>query len=57
MGVVEPQDGGRRAVVVSTCAEGLDPHGEAGRAFERVGRAITATLLARLPPGAQATNR
>jgi beta-lactamase class A len=45
MGVVEPQDGGRRAVVVSTCAEGLDPHGEAGRAFERVGRAITGTVL------------
>jgi beta-lactamase class A len=45
MGVIEPQDGGRRAVVVAVCAEGLDQHGEAGRAFERVGRAITGTVL------------
>lgn len=45
MGVINPQDGGRAAIIVATCAEGLDEHGEAGRAFEQIGRAITQTLL------------
>jgi beta-lactamase class A len=45
MGVIHPQDGGRAAIVVATCAEGLDEHGEAGRAFEQIGRAITQTML------------
>lgn len=51
MGVVNPQDGGRAAIVVATCAEGLDEHGEAGKAFEQIGRAITATLLPGKKPG------
>ena len=46
MGVIDPQDGGRAAIVVATCAEGLDEHAEAGRAFEQLGRAITETMLA-----------
>jgi beta-lactamase class A len=45
MGVIEPQDGGRKAIVVAVCAEDLDESGEAGRAFERVGAAITRVLL------------
>ncbi len=45
MGVIDPQDGGRAAIVVATCAEELDERREAGRAFERIGRAITETLL------------
>jgi len=45
MGVINPQDGARAAIVVATCAEELDEHGEAGRAFEQIGRAITQTLL------------
>jgi beta-lactamase class A len=46
MGVIEPQDGGRAGIVVTTCAENLDEHQAAGRAFEQIGRAITQTLLA-----------
>ena len=34
MGVINPQDGGRRAIIVATCAEGLDEQKQAGRAFE-----------------------
>lgn len=45
MGVIDPQDGGRRAIVVATCAEGLDEVKAAGRAFEQIGRAITQTVL------------
>ncbi len=45
MGVINPQDGGRKAVVVTTCAEGLDEHRDAARAFEQVGRAIAQALL------------
>ncbi len=45
MGVINPQDGARAAIVVATCAEGLDEQREAGRAFEQIGRAITQTLL------------
>lgn len=45
MGVIEPQDGGRRAILVATCAEGLDEHDAAGKMFERLGRAISETLL------------
>ena len=51
MGVIDPQDGGRAAIVVATCAEGLDEHHQAGRAFEQLGRAITQTMLGdRLKP-------
>ncbi len=45
MGVINPQDGARAAIVVATCAEELDEHGEAGRAFEQIGRAIAQNLL------------
>jgi len=45
LGVINPQDGGRAAIVVATCAEGLDEQREAGHAFEQIGRAITQTLL------------
>lgn len=43
MGVINPQDGGRAAIIVATCAEGEQRH--ARRAFEQIGRAITQTLL------------
>ncbi|MDO9438639.1 serine hydrolase [Hydrogenophaga sp.] len=45
MGVINPQDGGRAAIIVATCAEELDEQREAGRAFEQIGRAITETML------------
>ncbi|WP_311222206.1 MULTISPECIES: serine hydrolase [unclassified Acidovorax] len=45
MGVIDPQDGGQRAIIVATCAEGLDEQKQAGRAFESLGRAITQTAL------------
>ncbi|GKT25664.1 serine hydrolase [Acidovorax sp. SUPP3334] len=45
MGVIDPQDNGRRAIVVAACAEGLDEMKEAGKAFEQIGRAITQTML------------
>lgn len=45
MGVINPQDGGRAAIIVATCAEELDEQREAGRAFEQIGRAITQTML------------
>ena len=45
MGVIEPQDNGRRGIVVATCAENLDENNEAGALFERLGRAITETML------------
>lgn len=45
MGVINPQEGGRRAIVVATCAENVDEQRQAGALFERIGRAITATLL------------
>lgn len=45
MGVIQPQEGARGAIVVATCAEDLDEQREAGRAFEQIGRAITQTLL------------
>jgi len=46
MGVIQPQEGARGAIIVAVCAEGLDEQREAGRAFEQVGRAITQTMLA-----------
>ena len=45
MGVINPQDGGRNAIVVAACAQDLDEHAQAGRAFEQVGRAIAQTVL------------
>ncbi|MDP4075430.1 serine hydrolase [Acidovorax sp. A1169] len=51
MGVVNPQDGGRAAIVLATCAEDLDEHGEAGKAFEQIGRALTQTFFPGKKPG------
>lgn len=51
MGVINPQDGGRAGIVVAVCAEQLDEHAQAGRAFEQLGRAITETMLPGLKPG------
>lgn len=51
MGVVNPQDGGRAAIVVATCAEDLDEHGEAGKAFEQIGRALAQTFFPGKKPG------
>ena len=44
-GVIQPQNGGAEAIVVATCASDLDEQREAGKVFERVGRAITKTVL------------
>lgn len=57
VGVMNPQNGGADAIVVTTCAAGLDEQKEAGKVFERVGRAITQTVLkdtASVPPAATA---
>ncbi len=45
MGVINPQDQGQNGIVVAVCAEDLDEDKEAGRAFERIGKAISQTLL------------
>ena len=45
VGVINPQDGGADGIVVATCAADIDEQREAGKVFERVGRAITQTLL------------
>ena len=45
VGVMNPQNGGADAIVVATCAAGLDEQKEAGKVFEQVGRAITQTVL------------
>jgi beta-lactamase class A len=52
-GVINPKDGGADAIVVATCASGLDEQRVAGEVFERVGHAITRTLLQR-PASARA---
>ena len=48
-GVIAPQDGGAKAIVVATCAADIDEQKDAGVVFERVGRAVTAALLAGQP--------
>lgn len=45
VGVINPGNSGADAIVVATCAAGLDEQKEAGKVFERVGRAITQTVL------------
>ncbi|MES2531021.1 MAG: serine hydrolase [Pseudomonadota bacterium] len=45
MGVINPQDDGRHAVVVTTCAADLDENKEAGGIFQRVGRAVSKAAL------------
>ena len=44
-GVISPESDGARAIVVAACTADLEEQQEAGRVLERVGRAITATLL------------
>jgi beta-lactamase class A len=44
-GVINPENGGRDAIVVVACAADLDEQKEAGKVFERVGRAITDNVL------------
>lgn len=51
MGVINPQELGRAAIVVAACAEDLDEHAQAGRAFLLLGQALTKTLLPGLKPG------
>ena len=46
VGVVDPQNGGAKAVVIATCAADLDDQKEAGAVFEDVGRAVRRTVLA-----------
>jgi len=46
MAVLNPQDGGAKAVVVTTCARDLDEQREAGGIFRNVGRAVAQTALA-----------
>ncbi len=45
-GVVTPEDGGARAIVVAACTAGLDEQGEAGKVLKRIGQAISETVLA-----------
>ncbi|GAA4323415.1 hypothetical protein GCM10023144_04240 [Pigmentiphaga soli] len=45
MGVIDPQRGEHGAIVVAACAQDLDEATQAGRTFERVGRAIAQALL------------
>lgn len=49
VGVINPENGGAEAIVVATCAAGLDEQREAGGVFERVGRAVTQTVLSSPP--------
>ena len=45
-GVISPENGGARAIVVAACTADLDEQHEAGKVLERVGRAIADTTLA-----------
>jgi len=45
-GVISPEGGGARAVVVAACTAGLDEQSEAGKVLKRVGQAISETVLA-----------
>lgn len=47
MAVINPQDGGARAVVVATCAADMDDVKEAGGIFRSVGEAVSETALGR----------
>jgi beta-lactamase class A len=51
VGVMNPKNDGADAIVVTTCAAGMDEQKEAGKIFERVGRAITQTVLKDTLPG------
>ena len=51
MAVVNPQDGGARAIVVATCAADMDDVKEAGGIFLRVGEAVSKAALASMKAG------
>lgn len=44
-GVISPEAGGAKAIVVAACTADVDEQQEAGRVLERVGQAIAATML------------
>ncbi len=46
MAVINPQQGGARAIVVTTCARDMDDRREAGEIFRKVGDAVSRTALA-----------
>ena len=46
MAVINPQQGGARGIVVTTCASDMDDEKEAGDIFKRVGEAVSKTALA-----------
>ena len=48
MGVIDPGDGGRRAIVVGVAIAGPEDGRESDQAFERIGTAIRRTVLAPL---------
>jgi beta-lactamase class A len=45
MAVINPQDGGAKGIVVTTCAADMDDQKEAGGIFREVGRAVSETAL------------
>ena len=45
MAVINPQQGGAKAIVVTTCASDMDDENEAGGIFKRVGEAVSKTAL------------
>ena len=45
-GVISPEGGGARGVVVAACTAGLDEQGAAGTVLKRVGQSISETVLA-----------
>ena len=45
MAVINPQDGGAKGIVVTTCAANMDDQKEAGGIFREVGRAVSETAL------------
>jgi len=50
MAVINPQAGGKQAIVVTTCAADMDDVKEAGGIFRRVGEAVSKTALTRTAP-------
>jgi beta-lactamase class A len=49
-GVIAPEAGGAQAIVVAACTADIDEMNHAGTVLERVGRAITRTVLAEAKP-------
>ena len=44
-GVINPENGGKQAIIVAVCAADIDEQKDAGKVFEQVGRAITQNVL------------